>query len=241
LLRVHNLSKSLSGREVLHGISLELKRGEFVGLIGPNGAGKSTLLHCITGQWTAPAGTVAIDGIDLAVDSLSAKRRFGYAFEPTDLLERLTGRQHLGFLATLRKMEFPEAEIRELAELVDITDFLDREAGTYSQGTRQKLGIMMALLGGPPLVILDESLNTLDPMVSYRVKNHLKDLAARGGTGILLASHMLDSLERYCTRIAMIRDGAIFRLWTRDELEAEAEASGKHLEDLFVELMGTTA
>jgi ABC-2 type transport system ATP-binding protein len=239
ILHVRDLSKSLSGREILHRISLDIQRGEFVGLIGPNGAGKTTLLRCITGQWTAPQGTAIIDGVDISVDPLPAKRRLGYAFEPGDLIERLTGRQHLAFLAGLRKMATPESEIQELAELVEITDNLDCETGTYSQGTRQKLGIMMALLGHPPLVVMDESLNTLDPVVSYKVKNHLKDLAAQGNTAILLASHMLDSLERYCTRIAMIREGAIYRKWTRGELEAEASASGRHLEDLFIELMET--
>lgn len=237
LLHVRDLSKSLSGREVLHKISLQLKPGEFVGLIGPNGAGKTTLLRCITGQWTAPEGAVTIDGVDVAADSLEAKRRFGYAFDPGDMIERLTGRQHLTFLAGVRKIAAPENQIHELAELVDIAENLDRETGTYSQGTKQKLGIMMALLGHPSLVIMDESLNTLDPLVAYRVKNHLKDLAAEGKTAILLASHMLDSLERYCTRIAMIRNGAIYRVWTQAELVAEAAASGRHLEEIFVDLM----
>jgi len=241
LLRVHGLSKSLGGKPVLHKISLELQRGEFVGLIGPNGAGKTTLLHCITGQWTAPAGCVLIDGIDVAAEPLAAKRLISCAFEPGDLIERLTGRQHLAFIAGIRKLTAPDMEIHSLAELVDLAESLDAEIGSYSFGMKQKLAIMMALLGHPPFVVLDESLNGLDPVVGYRVKNHLKDLAAEGKTGILLASHMLESLERYCARISMIREGRIYRHWTQEELEAEAAASGKHLEDLFVELMGVEA
>ncbi|HEY3293889.1 MAG TPA: ABC transporter ATP-binding protein [bacterium] len=238
LLRVHELSKALGGKPVLHQISLELQRGEFLGLIGPNGAGKTTLLHCITGQWTAPAGSVTIDGIDVATDPLAAKRVLSCAFEPGDFIERLTGRQHLDFMAGIRNLKSPAEEIYMLAELVDLGESLDTELGAYSFGMKQKLAIMLALLGHPPFVVLDESLNGLDPVVGYRVKNHLKDLAAEGRTGILLASHMLESLERYCTRISMIREGRIYRHWTQEELEAEAAASGKHLEDLFVELMG---
>jgi ABC-2 type transport system ATP-binding protein len=238
LLCVRALSKSLAGRPVLHEISLEIQRGEFVGLIGPNGAGKTTLLRCITGQWTAPENTITLDGVDVARDPLSAKGLIGYAFDPADLLERVTGRQHVMFIAGLRKLASPEAEIMQLAEMLELTDLLDREAGSYSRGTKQKLGILMALLGRPPFLVMDESLNGLDPMVSYNVKNHLQELAAAGQTGILLASHMLESLERYCTRISMIREGRIYRHWTQAELEAEAAASGKHLEDLFVELMG---
>jgi ABC-2 type transport system ATP-binding protein len=241
LLCVRALSKTLAKRLILHDISLELKRGEFLGLIGPNGAGKTTLLRCITGQWTAPEGSVIIDGIDVAADSIAAKKLIGFAFEPTDLIERLTGRQHALFIARLRGLTSPDAEITSLAEMVDLTEALDSETGTYSFGMKQKLGIILALLGHPPFVVLDEALNGLDPMVGYRVKNHLKNLAAEGGTGILLASHILESLERYCTRIAMIREGRIHRYWTQAELEAEAAASGKHLEDLFVELMGAEA
>ena len=241
LLCVRALSKTLARRLILHDISLELKRGEFLGLIGPNGAGKTTLLRCITGQWTTPEGTVILDGIDVAADSIAAKERIGFAFEPTDLIERLTGRQHAMFVSRLRGLTSPETEIAALAELVDLTDALDAETGTYSFGMKQKLGIILALLGHPPFVVLDEALNGLDPMVGYRVKNHLKDLAAGGNTGILLASHILESLEKYCTRIAMIREGRIYRYWTRAELEAEAAASGKHLEELFVELMGAEA
>lgn len=236
ILCIRELSKALAGREVLHGISLELARGEFVGLVGPNGAGKTTLLNCITRQWRVPEGTVTIDGVDIARDPIAAKRRFGYAFDPGDLLDSVTGRQHIMFVAALRKLVSPEAEINALAELVDLTPELDAEVGTYSFGMKQKLGIILALLGHPPLVVLDEALNGLDPIVGYRVKNHLKDLAAEGQTGILLASHMLESLEKYCTRIAMIRGGIIHRIWLRADLEAEA-ATGKNLEELFMETM----
>ena len=241
LLRIHGLSKSLATREVLHDISLDVNRGEFVGLIGPNGAGKTTLLRCLTGQWTAPGGTVTIDGLDVATHTLEAKRRFGYAFDPADLIERLTARQHLVFVAALRNLVSPEAEIQALAVLTDLVPELDAEIGTFSFGMKQKLGIMLALLGHPPLIVLDEALNGLDPVVAFRMKNYLKDLAAGGQTGILLASHMLESLEKYCTRIAMIRDGRIFRHWTQAELEQEAEASGRGLEELFVDLMGEPA
>jgi ABC-2 type transport system ATP-binding protein len=241
LLRVHELSKMLSGKPVLHQISLEIQRGDFIGLIGPNGAGKTTLLRCITGQWTAAPGTVRIDGIDIAEEPLAAKRRIGYAFEPGHLLERLTGMQHAQFVADLRKVPAAAAEIHALAEMLDYTGNLNSETGAYSHGTRQKLGILLALLGHPPFVVMDESLNGLDPVVAYRVKNHLKQLAAEGRTGILLASHMLESLEKYCTRIAMIRNGRIYRHWTQAELEAEAAASGRHLEELFVELMEAEA
>lgn len=236
LLVVHELSKSLNKREVLHGISLEVARGEFVGLVGPNGAGKTTLLRCITGQWIIPENVVAIDGADVARNSLAAKQRFGFAFDPADLLENVTGRQHIEFVAALRKLPSPDAEIQALAELVDLVPELDTEVGTFSFGMKQKLSIILALLGHPPLVVLDEALNGLDPIVGYRVKNHLRDLAAEGQTGILLASHMLESLEKVCSRIAMIRDGVIHRIWTRADLEAEA-AAGRNLEELFVDTM----
>jgi ABC-2 type transport system ATP-binding protein len=238
LLSVRGLTKSLGSREILHGISLDVGCGEFLGLIGPNGAGKTTLLRCITAQWTTPEGTVTIDGVDVSKQPIEAKRRFGYAFEPAELLERLTGRQHAAFVAGLRKVASPADEIEKLAEVVDLTSQLDDEVGSYSHGTRRKLGIILALLGNPPLIVMDESLNGLDPVVSYRVKNHLTELAAQGRTGILLASHMLESLEKYCTRIAMIREGRIHRVWTQEELKNEAVKSGRHLEELFVDLMG---
>jgi len=237
LLEIRELSKSLDGVPILHDISLEVRRGDFCGLIGPNGSGKTTLLRSVTGQLTVAEQRVSILGKDVATRGLEAKTCTGYAFEPNDLPPQLSGMQLLDFVGSLRGAPEMAGQIRELSQMLELSERLDDDLRTYSHGMKQKLGVMMALIGTPPLIVMDESLNGLDPVSAFRLKQYLLTLAQTGRSGILLSSHQLDSLERYCTRIIMMRDGRLVHEWTRAELEAEMAAKHTHLEEIFVDYL----
>jgi len=231
VLAIRGLSKSLGGVPVLRDISLELYRGDFCGLIGPNGSGKTTLLLSVA------EGSVGILGADVTSRGLDAKAFVGYALQPRDLPPQLSGHQLLDFVASLRSAPQMPEQIRELASQFEMEEKLEEEIGTYSNGMKQKLGVMLALVGTPPLIIMDESLNGLDPMSAFRLKRHLQSLAGTGLSAVLLSSHLLDSLEKYCTRVVMIREGRIEHEWTRAALEAEISGTGRSLEEMFVERM----
>jgi ABC-2 type transport system ATP-binding protein len=198
---------------VLHGISLSLCRGEWLVLLGPNGSGKSTLLDCVAGRLLPRAGTVAIAGHDLAVAPRAARQCLGYAVAPERLPDVLTGWQCLEVHAAARGLRAIDGDVLRLAGALHVDRWLAQRVGMYSLGTRQKLSLLLALLGNPDLLVLDESLNGLDPASARTVKQHLHQRVAQGRAGVLLATHALDLLERHADRAALLVEGRLLRTW----------------------------
>jgi ABC-2 type transport system ATP-binding protein len=223
---------------VLDGIDLSLARGEFVALIGPNGAGKTTLLHAIAGIAPLCGGTVDIDGHDLANQPRAAKQAIGLAIDPPNLPALLTGRECLALFAGARGLPAIPAATLALGETLSLTPVLDRRIDSYSLGMRQKLGIMLGLTGEPPLLLLDEPFNGLDPRSALAFKTHLVSLVARGDTSALLATHSLDIAERHATRVVLLVDGGVRRSWDATELTAMREEQDS-LEKAMAEACGT--
>jgi ABC-2 type transport system ATP-binding protein len=208
-------------------------KGEFVALIGPNGSGKTTLLRAVGGVIRPDAGAVRIDGCDLAREPLAAKSRLGFAVDPTLLPGALTGRQCLALFAGARGLgAVPEATLALAAEL-GFAPWLERPVESYSLGTRQKLGILCGLVGEPPLLVLDEPLNGLDPLSAYELKRYLARRVADGSAGVLLATHGLEVAERFITRAVLLLGGEIHAQWRSDDLAALA-ARGESLETAMV-------
>ena len=237
VLHTRGLSKSIGRTAILHDIDLVVERGDFLGLIGPNGSGKTTLIKCITGQLVVDPGCVGICGYDIARDVLEAKRRFGYALEPEFLPVQLTGDQLIALVASAKELTAFHGQVRHLAGLFDLTDRLSDEIGTYSAGMKQKLSLIASLLGQPALVILDESLNGLDPVGAYRFKNHLREMAEAGQTAVLLASHAIETVEKYCSRVAIMQQGAIRSIYTKAELDVRRAETGMDLEEMFMQIV----
>lgn len=181
VLHLDALTCGHAGQPVLQGIDLELPRGEFVALIGPNGSGKTTLLHCVAGLLRPQSGRVLIDGIDIAHDPHGAKSHLGFAIDPGQLPSLLTGSECLRLFAAARALPAIPAATLALAEALTLSPMLERRIGQYSLGTRQKLGIVLGLLGEPPLLLLDEPLNGLDPASAYALKRHLHHLTRERG------------------------------------------------------------
>ena len=179
ILNVVNLSKQIGHTQILMDVSFNVHIGDFVGIIGPNGAGKTTLLKCITGQLVVPKNCVQILNHDIASDSLSAKKCFGYAFDPSILPVQLTGMQFLELIASARHIDLESSNASFFIQMLMLESKMNDQIGSYSQGMKQKLSIISALLGNPPLIVLDESLNGLDPISLYHLKNYLREITQK--------------------------------------------------------------
>jgi len=229
-LQVRSLYAGYDKRVVLSGVELELSRGEWLALLGPNASGKTTLLHCIAGLLVPSAGSISICGHALRRDAMRAKKQLGFGCAPERLPALLTGRQCLEVYAAAKSLAAIDADTLELAERFAFTDMLDRFVGSYSLGTRQKLAVLLALLGDPALVVLDEAFNGLDPASALVLKQHLRARVSAGRCGVLLATHALDVVERYSDRAVLLLEGRIARQWSREALEGLRAMPGEGLE-----------
>lgn len=224
LLALSNLGAGYGARPVLTGIDLILRRGEILGLLGANGSGKSTLIKAVTGQIRPWAGDVTIDGIPLALAPERAKSRFGLAIDTPDLPPFLSGRQYLELVASIRDCSPADWPGGDLVDRLALKPWLDRPIGEYSLGTRAKIAIAAALLGAPPLLIFDESLNGLDPVAAWEVKALLSELAASGKHGVIVSTHVVEAVPGFCNRAVFLAEGSIVESW---DASALAEASSR--------------
>ena len=241
LLEVSGLDKSLGGKPVLRGLAFNLQAGEFAGLIGPNGSGKSTLMRCLCGVLPADAGRIVIEGHVLGDDPRAARHRLGYAVDPALLPAELDGRQCLELVAQARGLAAVPVDSFNLARQLGLDRYLDAIVASYSLGTRQKLSVVLALLGQPPLLLLDESLNGLDPISALALKEHLAWLARERGCAVLLATHSLEIAEFFLTRASLLLGGRLVRDWHAQELEQLRHAPGQSLERAVVEVLRSSA
>jgi ABC-2 type transport system ATP-binding protein len=230
VLQVRSLHAGYAKLVVLSGIDLEISRGEWLALLGPNASGKTTLLHCIAGMLVPSAGSISICGRSLRQDAMGAKAQLGFGCAPERLPGLLTGRQCLEVYAAAKGLSAVDADVLELAEAFAFTGMLDRFVGSYSLGTRQKLAVLLALLGQPALVALDEAFNGLDPASALVLKRHLRARVTAGRCGVLLATHALDVVERYSDRAVLLLDGRLAKEWSREQLAALREMPGEGLE-----------
>ena len=235
VLQIEALSHSYGERRALSEVNLSLRRGEFMALIGPNGSGKTTLMRCLAGVLKPSAGRIAIDGIALAEDMLAAKQRLGYAVDPVLLPDALTGDQCLKLFAEVRGIGTVPRDMFELAEALAFAPWLHEPVERYSLGTRQKLGILLGLIGTPPLLVLDEPMNGLDPVSAYELKQYLVGLVRQGRVGVLLATHALEVAERFITRAELLVEGRLTREWNSEQLAVIRADPSHSLEQAMVE------
>jgi ABC-2 type transport system ATP-binding protein len=217
-LEIRRLTARYGKRDVLADVSLRVEPGEWFCLLGPNGVGKSTLLHCAAGRLKAASGEICIAGCALHDAPLEAKRRLGYACAPDELPGLLTGRQCLEIYASAKGLAGVDPEIAGLAGQLRFSGYLDACVDTYSLGTRQKLCVLLALLGAPSLIVLDEAFNGLDPASALTVKQAVHARLHTGRCALLLATHSLDIVEHHADRAALLLDGRIAREWSTEQL-----------------------
>jgi ABC-2 type transport system ATP-binding protein len=209
VIDARQLTKRFGGRTAIDGVSLRVGRGEVVGFLGPNGAGKSTTFRILAGVFPPDAGTVIIDGLDLERAPLAARRRIGYVPERPGLHHERTVEDELDFIATLR--DVPAAARRATVELavarVGVADVRRRRIGALSRGTRQRVSLGAALVGDPPVLLLDEPTVGLDPAQSAEARRMIAELGRE--RAVLVSSHVLSDLESLCDRVVVLHHGRV--------------------------------
>ena len=237
IIEVENLSRSFGSVIAVDDVSFEVQPGEIFGFLGPNGAGKTTTIKMLVGLLLPTAGTVAIDGVDLAAEPLRAKRLFGFIPDRPYVYNKLTGREFLRFVAGLYGVDGDwTRRAEELLRLFDLLDWGDELVEGYSHGMRQRLVFCAAFLHRPKVLIVDEPMVGLDPRGARLLKRVFREYAAQGNT-IFMSTHTLEVAEEVCDRIAIIDRGGIIALGTMDELRARA-TGGRDLESIFLQLTG---
>jgi len=206
------LSRSAAPEPIkaLDGVSLEVDRGEVVGLIGPNGAGKTTLIKAITTLLVPTEGSISLDGVDLDADDPEIRSRFGLVLpEERSFYWRLTGRQNLRFFASLAGLDPSAVDIR-IDQIMQERGLAHRDKAVfgYSSGMRAQLAIARAMLHEPDLIVLDEPTRSLDPVAGAEICEDLRRMAAEG-RAILMASHRLDEVVSVCDRVLALANGRI--------------------------------
>jgi len=222
MIVVRDVSKSYGGRPVLRPTTMEFARGRTTVLIGPSGCGKSTLLRIIVGLVTPDTGSVTIDGEALTPDTaLALRRRLGYVIQDGGLFPHLTGRDNVALLARQmgRDPAWIRARVDELADIVRLArDTLDRHPGALSGGQRQRLGIMRALMLDPAVILLDEPLGALDPLVRYDLQEDLRRIFHDLGKTVILVTHDMGEAGFFGDDVALLGGGTVVQRGTLHDL-----------------------
>jgi ABC-2 type transport system ATP-binding protein len=239
MIEAHELCKRFGAVEALRGVSFAVEPGEILGYLGPNGAGKSTTVKVLTGLIPADSGSARIGGHDIVAEPLAAKRLLGLVPETGALYEALTPIEYLRFVGQLYELSRHDAE-RRAGELLDFlqleTAAWHRRMFGFSKGMKQRVAIAGALLHKPRVLLFDEPLNGLDVGATIQVKALIASAAA-DGCSILYSSHLLDIVERVCTRIIILAGG---RIHVEGSLSDILHAHpGKTLEAVFQEITGS--
>ena len=226
-VRVRDLVKVYrDGTEANRGISLEVRRGEVVAIVGPNGAGKTTFLRQLTTELRPTAGSVSVFGVDAVAEPERAKRAMGITPQEAGVFERLTVREHFELFARLKHLSKREAReaAREVIEELGLSAETNKSVGALSGGQRRRILIGLALLGRPPLLVLDEPTTGLDPSSRRAVWGVIRRAVAVGAT-VILSTHYMEEAERLSDRIGVIAAGRLIAFGTLDELLARLDRS----------------
>lgn len=234
MLKIRNLTVRYGSKTAVDNLSLEIEKGEIYGFIGHNGAGKTTTIKAVTGILSFDKGEICINGISMKQDPLSCKRLIAYIPDNPDLYDYMTGIQYLNFIADIFGISTTEraAAIKEYADAFEISADLGSPVSAYSHGMKQKLAIISALIHKPKLIIMDEPFVGLDPKASHILKEMMKKHCSDGGA-IFFSTHVLDTAEKLCDKVAIIKKGKLIKTGTMEEVKGDDS-----LEEVFLELEG---
>jgi ABC-2 type transport system ATP-binding protein len=226
MLKVENLKKCFGAFEAVKGISFTVNKGEVLGFLGPNGAGKSTTMRMITGFLPPTSGTAVICGHDISADPVAAKACIGYLPESAPSYRAMTVEDFLTFCAKVRG--FKGAEVKEKVDAViekaRLANVRRQTIDTLSKGYRQRTCFAQAVIHDPPVLIMDEPTDGLDPNQKFVVRQMIKDMAA--DKAIIISTHILEEVDAVCTRALIIARGEIKADGTPDKLRS-MDPSGK--------------
>ncbi len=236
-----DLTRAFGQKVAVNHLNLAVQRGEFFGFLGPNGAGKSTTIKMMVGLLRPTSGTIWVGGVDVWKEPLRARSLMGVLPEYLNLYERLTGREFLVFAGHMYGV--PQADIQrrseELLRVLTLTEDANKLIVDYSVGMRKKIALAAAILHRPEVLFLDEPFEGIDPISSRVIRDILHDLTLRGTT-IFFSSHIMEVVERLCTRVGIINQGLLVAEGTLQELRERASGEDKDatLEEIFLNVVG---
>lgn len=238
IITTEQLTKKYKSFTSVSDVSLHIRKGSIYGFLGPNGAGKSTTMKMLLGLTAPTKGSFTIDGKYFPDDRLAILKEIGSFIESPSFYANLTGRENLDIIR--RILGLPKEAVEDALELVGLTEFGGRLAKKYSLGMKQRLGLAGALLGRPPILILDEPTNGLDPSGIHEIRNLVKSLPGLYDCTILISSHMLSEIELIADDIGILNHGRLLFEGTMDELRQNALQAGfaaDNLEDMFLSMI----
>lgn len=238
IITTEKLTKKYKNFTSVNKVSLHIKKGSIYGFLGPNGAGKSTTMKMLLGLTAPTSGSFQIDGKQFPNDRLTILKRIGSFIEAPSFYANLTGRENLDIIR--RILGLPQNAVEDALDLVGLSQFGDRLAKKYSLGMKQRLGLAGALLGRPPILILDEPTNGLDPSGIHEIRNLIKSLPTFYDCTVLISSHMLSEIELIADDIGILNHGRMLFEGSLDDLKQTALQSGfatDNLEYMFLSMI----
>ncbi len=228
MIEVKNLTKRYGDLKAVDDISFSVDSGEVLGFLGPNGAGKSTTMNIITGYISSTSGTVTVDGSEILEEPKKTKAKIGYLPEIPPLYPDMTVRKYLEFMFDLKKVKLPKKEhVDEVMRLVGLSDMGVRIIKNLSKGYRQRVGFAQALIGNPPVLILDEPTVGLDPKQIIEFRKLIRSLGKKHT--VIFSSHVLSEVSATCDRVIVISNGKIVADGKTDELSQSLSGKKKLL------------
>ncbi len=234
------VTKRFGPKVAVNDVSFRIEEGEIRGLLGPNGSGKSTTMRMIMGIMKPDFGAISLCGVDVLRDAIAAKRLVGYVPESPYLYEYLTASEYLDFVGTAYGIPPDERRQRvsELLGALQMSEHVNEVMSGFSQGMKQKVAFVAALIHRPRILVLDESLNGLDPRSARIIKDILSRLSKEGVT-VLFSTHVLEIAEVVCDKITIMNEGNVIAEGTPSELRSKVGLPGSTLEDTFLKLTGS--
>lgn len=238
MIETHDLTKSYSDFTAVSGLNLHIQKGRIYGFLGPNGAGKSTTMKMFLGLTKPTSGTFVINGKSYPKDRMEILREIGSFIEAPAFYGNLSGEENLDILRKI--LGLPKKSIRDALETVGLYEHRKRSARKYSLGMKQRLGLAGALLGQPPILILDEPTNGLDPAGIHEIRTLIRSLPQQYDCTVLVSSHLLSEIELMADDIGILNHGRLLFEGTLSALKPYALNRGlpvDNLEETFLALI----
>lgn len=237
VIEIKNVSKKIKGRTVIENMYFEINKGDICGFVGPNGAGKTTIIRLITGLIKPDKGEILINGVNISNNRKQALMNLGAIVESPVFFNYMSGREILKNLVRLHP-NIPKEErlnrVEEVLRIVNLSKRGDDKVAAYSLGMKQRLGIAQALLGNPEIIVLDEPGNGLDPIGMKELRELILQLNKEQGITFLISSHLLDELQKICTKFVIINEGKLKFEGTSEELLSLSKGD---IEDIFMKIL----
>lgn len=232
MLEIKGLTKKYKNadKNAIEDINLTIENGDIYGFIGPNGAGKSTTIKCLVGIHSFEKGSIMLDGLSIKDNPIEFKHQISYVPDNPDLYEFLTGMEYINFVSNVYDEDVSKEDIINLAKKFNLENNLLEPIRTYSHGMKQKIVLIGALIHKPKLIVLDEPFVGLDPKAAFDLKEIIKELC-QNGMMVFFSSHVLEVVEKFCNKIAIIKNGQIVSSGLTDDVKGDSS-----LEEAFLEL-----